>query len=487
MEEDELYYMMMVRETRERLEAEREEKRREEQQPLHAAGLREEELRALSSSFPALSISRQAEEASSSAVGASAAHVVVDVDSLRELLQTMFPDLGDGVIASVVSSLNCLSVDLHQLNACVDTLSAITADQLPQDETESGAQSATVSQPSAAAGDQALTDQEIAARMATDPRYSPPRASGPRSSSLTSALPSSSSSSSSSKKVRVDLSKQSVFQWAPQTAADSLLSPNLSARWSLDALYRAFPRVDREMVDAVFAGTDCNWSRARDELAAIFPGELLRPAEAPAVTQMQQKERRTRRGEQLQADAQPEQQGREDTGERMIDDDVMEREIGAVLDNRAADSSHAAASFSSSSTHAHRRAAFFRAATEAFLYGSGSLARAHAARGREEGELMLRCQVTEALAVFREQNRNVDCSRVIDLHGLHVRPAVCLLDFAVRRARRRGQAELIAITGRGRNSQGGRSRLRPAVEDYCTRHRLRHSAVNEAEIKISWR
>ena len=477
--------MMMVRETKERLQAEKEEKRTAEQQQRGASSSEEEELRALSSSFPSLSISQPA-DADSSATGVSAAHVV-NVDSLRELLLTMFPDAGDGVIASVVSSLNCRSVDLQQLNSCVDTLAAIAADELPQDDPDSAAQSSSVSKPAAAEAGKALTDQEIAARMAADPRYSPPRAGGPRSlppARPSSAFSSSSSSSSSTKKVRVDLSKLSVYQWAPQTAADSVLSPSLSARWSLDALYRAFPRVDRDMVDAVFAGTDCNWSRARDELSSIYPGELLRPAESPSVAQMQQKERRTRRGEQ-QAD---EQQGGEDTGERMIDDELMEREVGAVLDNRNADSSQAAASaFSSSATHAHRRAAFFRAATEAFLYGSGAVARSHAARGREEGELMRRSQVTEALAVFREQNRNVDCSRVVDLHGLHVRPAVCLLDFAVRRARRRGQAELVAITGRGRNSQGGRSRLRPAVEEFCQRHRLRHSVVNEAEIKISWR
>ena len=482
-QEDPLWYMMLVIEQRDKLRADAQEQRCAEALPLNEPSDPHSSLAELST-FPSLSI-HPPPAPDSLVVTGDEPKLRVNAAELFELLRTMFDGVDDALIASVVASLDCLSVDLHQLNECVSTLVAITAD----DQTAAADPQPPLSRPTASVNGQ-LSDLDIAKRMATDPRYSPPRASVPRTVASSAAAPPPATGKRPAR-VKVELGKP-VDRWAPQTAAESLVSPHLSARWSLDALYRAFPRLDRAVVDDCFAGHGANWQRTREQLQLLFPGEMVGGHVAPLPTVLKVQDRSRRPGEPPRPAVEDDGRDEGADGEGLISDAVLERELGAVLDNNSipSSSSLASASTSSASTaafHANRRAAYFRAATEAFMAGKGGLAREYARRGHEEGSMMVASAAHSALTVFREANRDVDCHRKVDLHGQRVREAVCILAFVIRRLQRRGAGELTLITGRGTNSAGGKSRLKPAVLSFCQRHGYKASQSNDAEVHVTWR
>ena len=486
-EEDPLYYLMIVREQQDKLRREAEEKRK-------AEVVEDEELPAESplDSFPSLTLQSRNPRSPH-----AAQKVTVNAAELLELLRTMFEGVDDALIHSVVASLDCLSVDLDQLNECVTTLTGIASDEQPGAEAEHGDDASEGGRSRENHGK--LSDLDIAKQMAADPRFSPPRASIPRS---LLQPPSTSSSSPSSpgarngkpraSKVKVDLTKP-VYRWAPPTPTDALVSPHLSAKWSLAALYKSFPRIDRPIIDDCFAGHGHHLQRTKEHLLSIFPDEMVGGDVAPLPTVLKVEERARRAGEPPLPRPKRDDAADEDADEGvgLIADAVLERDLGPVLDNHSipfiSASSSSPMPSSSPSTHANRRAAYFRAATEAFLAGRGGLAREYARRGREEGEMMVESGVRDAVRVFREANRDVDCYKRVDLHGQRVAEALCIVDFVVRRLRRRGAGELVVVTGRGRNSVGGRSRLKPAVISYCQRRGFKYSQANDAEVKMSWR
>jgi len=466
-----MYYMLMVREARERILRESEEHRQAEELQRDSQPLVEEELDA----FPALRIDH---DAAGSTVG-DGEKVQVDAGELLQLLRAMFGSVREELILSVVSSLDVGSVNLAQLNECIDTLTAITAEA--GSERQEAEQAASVH----SSADSAQSDLDIAKRMATDPNYSPPHAIAPR--TLPPPNPSSTATSTSSRRnrIKVDLSKP-VHRWQPHTATDALVTPHLSSKWSIAALHSAFPRIDTALIDDMFASCGWQYETTKRALLDIFPGEMLRGEVGvlPAVLKVEERKRRPGEKERKVEDSLGVDGEAADEYEPLLDDAALERAIGPTLDNH---STHAATPPSlTSATHANRRAAYFRAAAAAFMAGKGGLAREYADRGREESRRMDETSAQHAVSVFVRANRDVDCHRSVDLHGLTVREAVWILHFVVQRLKRRGCYEVVAVTGRGRNSQGGKSRLRPAVEAYCERHRYKYHAT-DSEIRVMWR
>ena len=480
-EDEPLYYMMMVREATERLTKENEEQRQAETMQSQTEPLVDKEL----DSFPELSI----DPAGAGAVRESGG-VQVDAGELLQLLRAMFGSVREELILSVVSSFDCSSISLAQLNECIDTLTAIIAEKSAETSAESDHHDSDADPfaPRSAGPDQ--SDLDIAKRMATDPNYSPPRAVVPR--SLLPPQPnwsaSSSSTSSRRNRVKLDLSKP-VHRWQPLgSSAESLVSPHLSAKWSIAALHTAFPRIDAPLIDDMFASCGWQYEATKRALLDMFPGEMLRGEQGVLPAVMAVEERKRRPGEREKKEKHDDKAIEEalDDNESAIDDATLEREIGPTLDNHTFNPSQPEPPSLASTTHVHRRAAFFRAAAAAFFAGRGHLARDYAERGREEGRRMQQSGAARAVAVFVRANRDVDCYRSVDLHGLTVREAVCILDFVVRRMRRRGVFEVVAVTGRGTNSQGGKSRLRPAVEAYCVRHKYKYHST-DSEIRVMWR
>ena len=468
-EQEPLYYMMMVGEARERLMQADDEQRQAEQLQEQTPPPVEEEL----DGFPALRI----EQTTGDAVRDDE-KVQVDAGELLQLLHAMFGNVREDLILSVVSSLDCQSINLPQLNKCIDTLAAIAAER---DQADSEQREIEPDLSGRRLAESDLSDIDIARRMANDPSYSPPRAAVPRTLAHSSAsTPSSSSSSRSRHRIKVDLSKP-VPRWQPLTSSESLVSPHLSAKWSIAALHTAFPRIDAALIDDMFASCGCQYVATKRTLLEMFPGEMIRGEQGvlPAVMAVQDRKRRP--GERQRKDVSEQGDDGDNSQALLLDDAQLERAIGPVLDNHSIPAT--AVPQLAMSTHAHRRAAFFRAAAAAFMSNKGHLAREYAQRGRDETGHMDDAIGQHAIAVFVRANRDIDCTRQIDLHGLTVREALCILDFVVRRLRRHGVFEVVAVTGRGTNSQGGKSRLRPAVEAYCSRHKYRFNTA-ETEIRV---
>ncbi|KAI9463660.1 hypothetical protein BJY52DRAFT_1252955, partial [Lactarius psammicola] len=63
----------------------------------------------------------------------------------------------------------------------------------------------------------------------------------------------------------------------------------------------------------------------------------------------------------------------------------------------------------------------------------------------------------------------------IDLHGLYVAEAVQLAKDQVQAARSRGDEVVRFIVGKGLHADGGKAKIRPALEDLFTKRGLTHS------------
>ncbi len=59
-----------------------------------------------------------------------------------------------------------------------------------------------------------------------------------------------------------------------------------------------------------------------------------------------------------------------------------------------------------------------------------------------------------------------------------------ILQFILQRAKRNKSAELTVITGFGHNSQGGRGKLKPAVQAYLQKFNYSYSTPMDGEFKV---
>ncbi|KAH0827891.1 hypothetical protein J3R83DRAFT_3520 [Lanmaoa asiatica] len=98
-------------------------------------------------------------------------------------------------------------------------------------------------------------------------------------------------------------------------------------------------------------------------------------------------------------------------------------------------------------------------------YQRGDHARAKAlSELRKRHELKKESLDAEASAIIFTENNQGKSACVVDLHGLYVKEAKTYSDKAIEEARRRGDSEIRLIVGQGTHSDGGISRLRPAIQ-----------------------
>ena len=109
----------------------------------------------------------------------------------------------------------------------------------------------------------------------------------------------------------------------------------------------------------------------------------------------------------------------------------------------------------------------FEAASTAYKRGRGAEAKRLAQEGHRVDAEYKTARSTAAQAIFASKNAGLDASE-IDLHGLYVEEALEIVKARLDGidARRHGETNrgLRIITGAGHHSDGGRARIRPAVE-----------------------
>ncbi|KIJ67813.1 hypothetical protein HYDPIDRAFT_107316 [Hydnomerulius pinastri MD-312] len=102
--------------------------------------------------------------------------------------------------------------------------------------------------------------------------------------------------------------------------------------------------------------------------------------------------------------------------------------------------------------------------------------RARAKELSEEGKRHARAMESfnaEASAlIFKEKNTGRQRGE-IDLHGLYVKEAISYSEKSIQEAQKRGDSEIRLIVGQGTHSDGGVSKLKPAIEEDLTRRGLR--------------
>lgn len=75
--------------------------------------------------------------------------------------------------------------------------------------------------------------------------------------------------------------------------------------------------------------------------------------------------------------------------------------------------------------------------------------------------------------VFVQNNADSEADE-IDLHGLYVKEAKWILQKRISEAMRQNQRQLKVIVGKGKHSQNGVAKLKPAIDEMCSESGLRH-------------
>ncbi|ANB13871.1 hypothetical protein AWJ20_4822 [Sugiyamaella lignohabitans] len=75
--------------------------------------------------------------------------------------------------------------------------------------------------------------------------------------------------------------------------------------------------------------------------------------------------------------------------------------------------------------------------------------------------------------VFRANNADSGPDE-IDLHGLYVKEAIQALDTRIRAGIQRHESHIKAIVGKGNHSANHVAKIKPAVEELCQTHGIRH-------------
>ncbi|PCH43885.1 Smr-domain-containing protein [Wolfiporia cocos MD-104 SS10] len=106
----------------------------------------------------------------------------------------------------------------------------------------------------------------------------------------------------------------------------------------------------------------------------------------------------------------------------------------------------------------------FEASKAAYTRGERARAKELSNEGKAHQSERDRLNAEASEWIFAENNRDLAPGEV-DLHGLHVKEAITFTDREIKKARRRGDAKLRLIVGKGLHSPQGMAKLKPAIEE----------------------
>ncbi|KAI0785586.1 DUF1771-domain-containing protein [Abortiporus biennis] len=113
----------------------------------------------------------------------------------------------------------------------------------------------------------------------------------------------------------------------------------------------------------------------------------------------------------------------------------------------------------------------FEEAHQAYSSGDGAKAKELSNEGKRHQAEMERLNRKASEWIYIENNKDSNPGE-IDLHGLYVKEALSFTERAIEDARRRGDSEVHLIVGKGLHSNGGRAKIRPAIEELMQKERL---------------
>lgn len=230
---------------------------------------------------------------------------------------------------------------------------------------------------------------------------------------------------------------------------------NLAARMKLDSLRQEFSRAPPKAVFRAFAESGCELRGAREKLTMRFgagssPAPIMLPKN-PVAPVYQHKPR---------IDAKI--------------SDAPQLGTGSQVDKLYKNAREEA------EMHCRARNTLLMRATQAYLAGDGALAKELSRQGREHAEQAEALHADAAESIFESRNRKlrelVGSGDVLDLHGLHPEEASIRLWQALDNPT---GSSLCVVTGTGRHTSQGESRLRRAIRADLVKSVYRFEEVRE--------
>lgn len=271
----------------------------------------------------------------------------------------------------------------------------------------------------------------------------------------------------------MDMEMALALYKADQSFSHRESKETLAIKLSKRILCEMFPTFRKEAILDVFSSTDNSFDNTLAVLIASTSEEEAKVALSPEALS-------EHRSQLIEAAEETLKRGVETTSPLEDFDDI-------TADGRGSNVLYIVERYREQAAHHYRRRnEYHTKAQEAFQKGMPSvahyysqLARLHKTHAQEAS-----CRAATAISAAAPDSAN------LDLHGLYVREAVCLLDSFldahIMRLKASGQSRRVlrVVTGRGNNSRGGQPRLRPAILQRLTQRSIKYEEVNEGLFRL---
>ncbi|PRP88354.1 small MutS related family protein [Planoprotostelium fungivorum] len=119
-------------------------------------------------------------------------------------------------------------------------------------------------------------------------------------------------------------------------------------------------------------------------------------------------------------------------------------------------------------------------------YNSGDKGAAAEFREKAKGNTakMEELQNQACKEVFAFNNKDHD-EMTIDLHGLHVEPALRLMQERMQSVKSKGKSPLVVIYGAGNHSDAGGAKIKPAVRKHLDSEGIQYTEINNGSISVA--
>ncbi|XP_046984965.1 uncharacterized protein LOC124555179 isoform X1 [Schistocerca americana] len=271
----------------------------------------------------------------------------------------------------------------------------------------------------------------------------------------------------------MDMEMALALYKADQTFSHHETKETLAIKLSKKILCEMFPTFRKEAILDVFSSTGNSFDNTLAVLIASTSEEEAKVAMSPEALS-------EHRSQLIEAAEETVKRGVETTSPLEDFDDI-------TADGRGSNVLYIVERYREQAAHHYRRRSeYHMKAQEAFQKGMPSvahyysqLARLHKTHAQEAS-----CRAATAISAAAPDSSS------LDLHGLYVREAVCLLDSFldahIMRLKASGQSRRVlhVVTGRGNNSRGGQPRLRPAILQRLTQRSIKYEEVNEGLFRL---
>lgn len=115
--------------------------------------------------------------------------------------------------------------------------------------------------------------------------------------------------------------------------------------------------------------------------------------------------------------------------------------------------------------HAENRKKYFDAAADAYKAGNRAEAAELSKKGKHEHHKMLKSQNHAAMKIFKAKNKDSLACGNIDLHGLHARESVALVNIYLYKFQKKGRQSATIICGKGLHSEGA-AVIKPSIIEF---------------------